>query len=103
MVLGWDARTGRREDAPATLEQDPSGMCRQGRMQKIEALLAEKGRVEGTDAPWGYAVSILKNQTAKDPDGQKKSFDDHRVTPGHLDAVIAALCKDAKRKGRRTR
>lgn len=100
--LGWKPRKGRnRRAAPATLTHDATGMRREARMEKIEALLAEKGRAEGTDMPWGYAVSILKRQTAHDTDGRKKRFED--ATPSQLDDVIAALYRDAKRKGRRVR
>ncbi len=35
-------------------------------MRKIEAMLAEKGRAEGTAVPWGYAVAILKRQSGGD-------------------------------------
>jgi hypothetical protein len=65
-------------------------------MRKIEALLAEKGRVEGTDMPWAYAVGILK----KHSNGVTRCFE--HATPEQLRAVIAALMKDAKRHGRRT-
>ena len=100
--LGWKARKGKnRRSAPSTLTHDPTGMSREARMEKIEAMLAEKGRVEGTDMPWGYAVSILKRQTANAPDGQVRSFD--AASPQQLDDAIAALYKDAKRRGRRAR
>ena len=57
------ARRGatRKKTIPATLEQDDLG--REPLMKKIEAQLAEKGRAEGTDMPWGYAVAILKRQS----------------------------------------
>ena len=65
-------------------------------MQKIEALLAEKGRVEGTDMPWAYAVGILKRQTR----GEITSFQSPDLTDEALNGVIAALSRDADRKGR---
>jgi hypothetical protein len=65
-------------------------------LRKIEALLAEKGRVEGTDVPWGYAVAILRRQTG----GLAKCLD--KAEPGELRGVVAALTRDAKRKGRVT-
>ena len=100
--LGWQAKHGRhRKNAPKALTRDATRMGREELMGKIEAMLAEKGRAEGTDAPWGYAVTILKNQTAGDPDGQIKSFD--KASPRQLAGVIAALYRDAKRKRRRTR
>lgn len=61
---------------------------------KIEALLTEKGRVEGTDVPWGYAVAILKRQTR----GQVTSL--QAASPAELKRVIAAITYDAMRKGR---
>ena len=100
--LGWKPRKGRhRRAAPAVLTHDPTGMNRKDRMAKIEAMLAEKGRREQTDMPWGYAVSILKRQTANAPGGQVQSFD--KASPAQLDDVIAALYRDAKRKDRRVR
>lgn len=67
-----------------------------GQIRKIEALLAEKGRVEGTDVPWGYAVAILKRHTG----GQVTKFDE--ASPEQLRGVIAALIRDARRHGRYT-
>lgn len=100
--LGWLPKKGRnRKDAPATLDHDPTGMSREDKMGKIEAFLAEKGRREGTDVPWGYAVNILKRQTLTDPGGQVKQFE--KASHKQLDAVIAALYRDAKRRGRRVR
>ena len=96
--LGWRPRRGKRRSAPKALSD---GGTRQARMKKIEAMLAEKGRVEGTDMPWGYAVAILKRQTANEPGGPVTSLDKARLS--HLDDVIAALYRDAKRRGRRVR
>lgn len=91
------ARAGsNRKAIPEALAEDTSGMDRTALMGKIEALLAEKGRVEGTDVPWNYAVGILKKQTG----GVVRHFD--HATPGHIRGVIAALTYDAKRKGRVT-
>jgi hypothetical protein len=93
--LGFQAqKRGKRKDTPAALCRPENPL--QPRMGKIEALLAEKGRVEGTDMPWGYAVGILKRQTK----GEIKSFSSPLLTPADLDGVIAALCRDAARKGR---
>jgi hypothetical protein len=99
-VLRGKIRRGSPDKKPATLEYDGSGLGREALMGKIEAMLAEKGAAEGTDMPWGYAVAILKRQTANDPGGQIRRFED--ALPEHLSAVIAALYRDAKRKGRRT-
>lgn len=89
---GAVARPARRKDVPATLERDDFG--RTPYMEKIEALLAEKGRVEGTDMPWGYAVSILKRQSG----GVTTRFE--HASLDQLRGVIAALTYDARRKGR---
>lgn len=89
------ARRGvsRKKSIPATLEQDDLG--REPLMKKIEAQLAEKGRSEGTDMPWGYAVAILKRQSG----GVTRCFE--HATPEQLRGVIAALTRDAQRNGRR--
>ncbi len=89
------ARRGatRKKTIPATLEQDNLG--RAPLMKKIEAQLAEKGRAEGTDMPWGYAVAILKRQSG----GVTRCFE--HATPEQLRGVIAALTRDARRNGRR--
>ena len=80
------------EDIPAALEHAP--YARDRYMKKIEALLAEKGRAEGTHMPWGYAVGILKRLTG----GAVKSLD--QADEMLLAKVIAALTYDARRKGR---
>lgn len=91
------ARRGesRKRTVPATLAQDDAGLGREALMGKIEAQLAEKGRVEGTEMPWGYAVSILKRQSG----GVTRCFE--HATPEQLRGVIAALARDARRCGRR--
>ncbi|MBD5416977.1 MAG: regulatory protein GemA [Desulfovibrio sp.] len=86
--------TSRKRTVPATLAKDDTGQGRKKLMQKIEAQLAEKGRVEGTDMPWAYAVSILKKQSG----GVTRSLD--QATPEQLRGVIAALTRDARRHGR---
>lgn len=89
------ARRGatRKKTIPATLKQDDLG--REPLMKKIEAQLAEKGRAEGTDVPWGYAVAILKRQSG----GVTRCFE--HATPEQLRGVIAALTRDARRNERR--
>lgn len=100
--LGWLPKKGKhRKHAPETLTLDLDGMGREEKMKKIEAFLAEKGRKENTDIPWGYAVAILKRQTAHELTGQVTRFED--ADHKQLDGVIAALWRDARRKGRRTR
>lgn len=88
-------KANRKKAIPATIQpaaDDPLG--RKPYMKKIEAMLAEKGRVEGTHVPWGYAVAILKKQSG----GVTKCFE--HATVDQLKSVIAALAYDAKRKGR---
>ena len=91
------ARRGesRRRAVPATLAKDDSGLGRKKLMQKIEAQLAEKGREEGTDVPWAYAVGILRKQSG----GVTRCLE--HATPEQLRGVIAALARDAKRHDRR--
>lgn len=84
----------RRSDVPRILTQDDDGLGRDVYMRKIEAMLAEKGRVEGSVVPWGYAVGILKRQSG----GVTRCFE--HATVEQLRAVIAALVYDARRKGR---
>ena len=84
-------------DAPALLHHDASGQERTGRMRKIQGLLAGKGKAEGRYMRWSYALGILKRQTG----GVVSAWED--AAPAQLDAVIAALSKDAGRKGRRCR
>ena len=91
------ARRGvsRKRETPATLTNDNDKLGREPLMKKIEAQLTEKGRAEGTDVPWGYAVAILKRQSG----GVTRCFE--HATPEQLRGVIAALTRDARRNGRR--
>lgn len=91
------ARRGvsRKREIPATLTNDNDNLGREPLMKKIEAQLTEKGRAEGTDVPWGYAVAILKRQSG----GVTRCFE--HATPEQLRGVIAALTRDARRNGRR--
>lgn len=86
----------RKKAIPATLQSganDP--LDRKPLMEKIEAQLTEKGRVEGTHVPWGYAVAVLKKQSG----GVTRCFE--HATAEQLRGVISALTRDARRKGRR--
>lgn len=101
-AYGFEPRRGharrgqsRKRTVPATLAQDDTGQGRENLLRKIEAQLAEKGRVEGTDMPWAYAVAILQRQSG----GVTRSLD--QATPEQLSGIIAALARDARRKGRR--
>lgn len=62
------------------------------RLQKIQALLTAKGKLEGKIVPWDYAHGIVTRMSK----GKVKHLD--KATSGYLDAVIAALDKDIKRK-----
>ena len=77
------------------MTNDNDNLGREPLMKKIEAQLTEKGRAEGTDVPWGYAVAILKRQSG----GVTRCFE--HATPEQLRGVIAALTRDARRNGRR--
>lgn len=100
--LGWKPKRGSAKrgakrgwkTTPALLVGDHTDLDRDGLMSKIEALLAEKGRVEGTHVPWGYAIAILKRQTG----GVIRCFE--HAQPEQLRDVMLALMRDAKRKGR---
>ena len=87
-------KANRKREIPAALTHDDAELGREAYLKKIEALLAEKGRAEGTHMPWAYAVGILKQQTG----GAIKSLDQADVL--QLRNVIAALVYDARRKGR---
>ena len=91
------ARRGesRKRAVPALLTAKGDNFRRRALVEKIEAQLAEKGRIEGTDVPWGYALAILKRQSG----GITRSLD--HATEDQLRGVIAALAFDAKRNGRR--
>lgn len=94
-AISKSTASGRRKAIPATLQKADDPFGRKPLMDKIEALLAEKGRVEGTHMPWGYAVAVLKKQSG----GVTRCFE--HATPEQLRGVIAALTRDARRKGRR--
>ena len=94
---GFKPSRGRHaKGAPAALTDGEDVLDRKPLMEKIEALLAEKGRCEGSFVPWNYAVAILKRQS-----GNVTRSLDH-ATPEQLQGVIAALVRDAQRCGRYT-
>ena len=89
-------KAARKKDIPAPLQPDADDpLATKPLLEKIEALLTEKGRVEGTHVPWGYAVAVLKKQSG----GVTRCFE--HATAEQMRGVIAALTRDAKRKGRR--
>ena len=95
--LGWEKKAGKqRKGAPKALNSD-TVLNREALLAKIEAQLTEKGRAEGTEVPWAYAIGILKRQSG----GVTKSLD--QADRKQLEGVIAALWRDAKRHGRLVR
>lgn len=88
------ADKGTGNTAPALLYTDERGLNRCSLMKKIQALLADKGRAEGTFVSWNYALGILKRMTG----GVVSEWD--VATPGDLKNLIAALAYDAGRNGR---
>lgn len=87
--LGWKPGRGpgtrARQKAPHTVERDETGQGRERYMSKIEALLADLGRLEGRFVPWAYAAGILKRQTGL----ERLEY----ASRGQLQAVIAVLGK----------
>ncbi|WP_034627152.1 regulatory protein GemA [Desulfocurvibacter africanus] len=96
--LGWQDAPKARSKADA--HGRPGNLNRKGynsrtaMMKKIEAMLAEKGTDENGFIPWSYAASILKRQCGV----ERLEF----ASPEQLSGVIAALYRDAQRKGRET-
>lgn len=82
-----------RHGKPHILAHDDSGLSREGRMKKIEALLTELGKQEGRYVPWSYAAAILKHQT-----GLERL---EHAMPEQLGNVIAALSNNVARKKRK--
>lgn len=92
--LGWSPAPPRAASRDPRPRQPRAAPGREAQLSKIEALLSEKGRTEGGYVPWTYARAILKRQCGV----ERLEW----ATPEQLAAVIAALVKDAARKGRRT-
>ena len=89
-------KAARKKTIPAPLQPEADDpLATKQLLEKIEAQLTEKGRVEGTHVPWGYAVAVLKKQSG----GVTRCFE--HATAEQMRGVIAALTRDAKRKGRR--
>lgn len=82
--------TRKGSPAPASLKKGSTAPL----LKKIEALLAEKGKVERTDVPWAYAAAIVKRLNG----GVALAW--QQAPAQLLNGVIAALIADAKRKGR---
>ena len=88
----------RRKVIPDNLKSDdPLRPGRCGLIRKIEALLAEKGRYEGSHVPWAYAQAILRRHTGNP---QATLF---YADVDDLRYVVAALVRDARRHGRDTK
>jgi len=85
--LGWKPGRGpntrARQQAPHTLDHDETGQGRERYMAKIEALLADMGRLEGRFVPWAYAAGVLKRQTGL----ERLEY----ASRGQLQAVIVVL------------
>lgn len=95
--LGWQEaprKAAAKDPKPKTMRPESPQDARIAMLYKVEAMLAEKGRKEGTYVPWSYAVAILQRQCGV----ERLEW----ASPEQLAAVIAALDRDAKRKGRRT-
>ncbi|MDR1397214.1 MAG: regulatory protein GemA [Desulfarculales bacterium] len=97
--LKGPAETKQREDARARAratrpDKPVTTAMRKEMINKIEALLAEKGKAENTPIPWNYAKAILKKQSKV----ERLEW----ATPDQLRGVISALYRDAVRKGRKT-
>ena len=96
-VLHWMAELGFQGNHPYYARRDYHRMGTTALIGKINALLTEKGKKEGNFVSLEYAEGILRNMTR----GEKTDL--RPATPVQLRGVIAALTKDAGRKGRRTR
>ena len=97
-VLAWLAELGFQSNRPFYAKRDYRRWGPAALIEKINALLAEKRNKEGGRfLGMEYAEGILKRQTKGEVDNV------YKATPKQLRAVIAALDKDASRKGRRRR
>lgn len=92
--LGWSPAPPKASTRDSRPQQPKAAPGREAQLSKIEALLSEKGRTEGGYVPWTYARAILKRQCGV----ERLEW----ATSEQLAAVIAALTRDARRKGRRT-
>lgn len=96
--LGWlekPRKAAARDPRPKPLRPASPADIRTEMLAKIEALLAEKGREEGAYVPWSYATAILQRQCGV----ENLAW----ASLEQLAGVIAALARDARRKGRRTK
>ncbi|GAB6039012.1 hypothetical protein JCM15519_35710 [Fundidesulfovibrio butyratiphilus] len=88
-TIGWKPGRGpntrKRQQAPHTVDHDETGQGREPYMGKIEALLADLGRLEGRFMPWAYASGILKRQTGL----ERLEY----ASRDQLQSVIAVLMK----------
>lgn len=97
-VLAWLAELGFQSNRPFYARRDYRRWGSAALIEKINALLAEKRKKEGGRfLGMDYAEGILKRQTKGEVDNV------YKATPKQLRSVIAALDKDASRKGRRRR
>lgn len=97
-VLRWLAELGFQGNHAYYGKRDYYRWGTAALIRKIDALLAEKGKKEtGTYVGFEYAEGILRQMT------KGEVTDIYKANPKQLRAVIAALSKDATRKGRRVR
>lgn len=88
---GWKPTPGKKRAADK--HGKPSNATKP-LLRKIEALLAEKGSAEGRHIPWDYAMGILRSMYKQNAPERLEW-----ATAAQLNALIAALTKDAARKG----
>ena len=86
---GWQAKPKGQASSAGRDFKPPVPQERRPLMDKIEALLAEKGRLAGRRIPWKYAEAILKRQ------GGPNFL--NWATAEQLKNVVAALSYSVKR------
>ncbi|MCL1939556.1 MAG: regulatory protein GemA [Desulfovibrionaceae bacterium] len=94
-VLAWLAELGFQSSRPFYARRDYHRWGPDALIAKINALLADRRKPGEKFIGMEYAEGILKRQTKGEVDNI------YKATPKQLRAVIAALDKDASRKGRR--
>ena len=87
---GWQPKPKGKPTDSARDRKPPVPEGRRPLMNKIEALLAEKGRIEGRRVSWQYAEAILRKQS-----GEKLFL--NWATAEQLEKVIQALHYAVKR------
>jgi hypothetical protein len=93
-ALSWLAELGFQSNRPFFARRDYNRWGTTALIGKVNALLTVKGLEKGSYVGMEYAEGILKNMTRGEVDKI------YMATPKQLRAVIAALDRDAVRKGR---